>query len=96
MGHSRPVTGLLHLNFLEPSGPLHACNGTVFVRIEIPRLNYTQHYIRVLLYTSTIIHKYYYIHTNTIRVLFYTYEYYYIRVLLYTYDYYYVRVLLYI
>jgi len=30
LGHSRPVTGLLHLylNFLEPSGPLQACNGT--------------------------------------------------------------------
>ena len=25
MGHSRPVTGLL---YLEPSGPLQACNGT--------------------------------------------------------------------
>ena len=41
LGHSRPVTGLFHLyiyvyiyksgnlNFLEPSGPLQACNGTV-------------------------------------------------------------------
>jgi len=28
LGHSRPVTGLLHINFLEPSGPLQACNGT--------------------------------------------------------------------
>jgi hypothetical protein len=30
LGHSRPVTGLLYLylNFLEPSGPLQACNGT--------------------------------------------------------------------
>jgi hypothetical protein len=30
LGHSRPVTGLLYLylNFLEPFGPLQACNGT--------------------------------------------------------------------
>ena len=34
MGHSKPVTGLLtfmksgNLNFLEPSGPLQACNRT--------------------------------------------------------------------
>jgi len=30
LGHFRPVMGLLYLyfNFLEPSGPLQACNGT--------------------------------------------------------------------
>jgi hypothetical protein len=28
LGHYRPVTGLLYLNFLEPSGPLQACNRT--------------------------------------------------------------------
>jgi len=28
LGHSRAVTGLIYLNFLEPSGPLQACNGT--------------------------------------------------------------------
>jgi hypothetical protein len=28
LGRSRPVTGLLYLNFLEPSGPLQACNRT--------------------------------------------------------------------
>ena len=27
LGYSRPVTGLIYLNFLEPSGPLQACNG---------------------------------------------------------------------
>jgi hypothetical protein len=29
LGHSRPVTGLLYLNFLERSGPLQASNGTI-------------------------------------------------------------------
>jgi len=30
LGQFRPVTGLLYLylNFLEPSGPVQACNGT--------------------------------------------------------------------
>jgi hypothetical protein len=28
LGHPRPVTGLLYLNFLEPSEPPQACNGT--------------------------------------------------------------------
>jgi hypothetical protein len=31
MGHSRPVTGPLYLNFLEPSGPPQACNGTALL-----------------------------------------------------------------
>ena len=33
LGHSRPVTGLLYLylNFLEPSGPLQACNGLLYL-----------------------------------------------------------------
>jgi hypothetical protein len=31
MGHSRPVTGLLYLNLLEPYGPLQACNGTALL-----------------------------------------------------------------
>jgi hypothetical protein len=33
LGHSRPVTALLYLNFLDPSGPLQACNGPAFTLV---------------------------------------------------------------
>ena len=52
LGHSRPVTGLLYLylNFLEPSGPLQACNWTAlpFYPLLLPLSHFiTPNYIPI-------------------------------------------------
>jgi hypothetical protein len=48
LGHSRPLTGLLYLNFLEPSGPLQACNGTAlplhFIQSGVVYHSYTLYF----------------------------------------------------
>jgi hypothetical protein len=55
LGRPRPVTGLLYLNFLEPSGPLEACNGTAlpYMYIRYFLAVETVGFFLKLLYVST-------------------------------------------